>query len=54
MENRKESYANIVPSVWACTRCDFFTRFATIPPDCLRLVSHETIVAVTRHDKNRV
>ena len=36
--------------------CDafFHTRFATIPPDYLRLASHGTIVALTRHDKNCV
>ena len=32
------------------TRRDFFTRLAPIPPDCLRLVSHDTIVPLTRHD----
>ena len=35
-------------------RRDFFTRLAPIPPDCLRLVSHDTIVPLTWHDWNRV
>ena len=32
----------------------FFTRLAPIPPDCLRLVTHDTIVPLTRHDSNCV
>ena len=32
----------------------FFTRFTTIPCDYLMLNSHNMIVDLTQHDKNRV
>ena len=48
--NREESWAKIVSSDSA------FTRFATIHPDCLMFVVHNTIFTLTctRHDKNGV
>ena len=45
-----ESGEKIVSCETPLTRRDFFMRLAPIPPDCLRLVSHDTIVPLTRHD----
>ena len=41
----------IVSKYRAHTRCHFFTQFAPIPLDSLKLVSHDTIVALTRHNQ---
>ena len=45
---------NQVKKLCRVRQCDFCTRLAQIPPDCLRLISHDTIVPLTRHDSNRV
>ena len=50
--NRRESCEQIVSCDTPLTRRNFFIRLTPIPPDCLRLVSHDTIVALTRHDWN--
>ena len=52
--NLEESCAKIVSCETPLTRRNYFTQLAPIPPDCLRLVSHDTIVVLTRHDWNGI